>query len=79
MRIEKLPIVKDLGYPVSQLNFSEEVVQGEWKNSRDGLTSWGADSCLVLAAHNAKSSAGLLGHFSCVSVKSERIPELRNE
>jgi hypothetical protein len=40
---------------------------GEWRISEDRLATYGASTCIVLAAHNSETGKGLLGHFSSIS------------
>lgn len=79
MRILKSTNIKGLAHIVDQSAYPIEVTQGDWRVDNVGLTTWGVDSCLVLAAHNAASSEGLLGHFSSVSQSPYAVLELKNE
>lgn len=44
-----------------------DIDMGEWGIGQDELMTFGASSCLVIAAHNEQTRRGLVGHFSSIA------------
>lgn len=52
-----------------------DIDMGEYRIGRSGIYTNGASACIILAAHNAGTRLGLMGHFSSIGEESSSWPD----